>query len=51
MLAAASRTVRPCDDPDRDKAAVTPAERDELRSLVEAMDLPAGPLADLNVQG
>jgi hypothetical protein len=31
-------------------APVTTAERDELRSLLEAMDMPTGPLAGLNVQ-
>ena len=33
------------------QAPVTAGERDELRSLAEAMDLPTGPLAGLNVQG
>lgn len=33
------------------QAPVTSSERDELRSLAEAMDLPAGPLAELNIQG
>ena len=33
------------------QAPVTPRERDELRFLVEAMDMSAGPLAELNVQG
>ena len=33
------------------QAPVTADERDELRSLAEAMDLPTGPLAGLNVQG
>jgi hypothetical protein len=33
------------------QAAVTSSERDELRFLLEAMDLPAGQLAELNVQG
>ena len=31
------------------QAPVTPGERDELRSLLEAMDMPTGPLAGLNV--
>lgn len=33
------------------QACVTADERDELRSLAEAMDLPTGSLAGLNVQG
>ena len=33
------------------QAPITADERDELRSLAEAMDLPTGPLAGLNVQG
>jgi hypothetical protein len=33
------------------QAPVTAGERDELRSLAEAMDLPTSPLAGLNVQG
>ena len=33
------------------QALITADERDELRSLAEAMDLPTGPLAGLNVQG
>lgn len=33
------------------QAPVTAGERDELRSLAEAMDLPADPLAGLNVEG
>ena len=33
------------------QAAVTADERDELRSLAEAMDLPVGSLTGLNVQG
>ena len=33
------------------QAPVTAGERDELRSLAEAMDLPTGPLAGLNIQG
>ena len=33
------------------QAPVTAGERDELRSLSEAMDLPTGPLAGLNVRG
>jgi hypothetical protein len=33
------------------QAPVTADERDELRSLAEAMDLPTDPLARLNVQG
>jgi hypothetical protein len=32
-------------------APVTAAERDELRALLEAMDLPTDPIAELNVQG
>jgi hypothetical protein len=32
-------------------APVTAAERGELRSLLDAMDLPAAPLAVLNVAG
>jgi hypothetical protein len=32
-------------------APVTAAERDELRALLEAMDLPTDPIAGLNVQG
>ena len=30
---------------------VTAAERDELRALLEAMDMPVDPIAKLNVQG
>lgn len=33
------------------QAPVTADERDELRSLAEAMDLPVGSLTGLNVQG
>jgi len=33
------------------QAPVTADERGELRSLAEAMDLPTGPLAGLNVRG
>jgi hypothetical protein len=33
------------------RAPVTAAERDELRSLLGAMDIPEGPLAALNVEG
>ena len=33
------------------QAPITTDERDELRSLAEAMDLSTGPLAGLNVQG
>lgn len=33
------------------QAPVTSSERDELSFLLEAMDLPAGQLAELNVQG
>jgi hypothetical protein len=33
------------------RAPVTAAERDELRALLEAMDLPTDPIAELNVQG
>jgi hypothetical protein len=33
------------------QAAVTSSERDELRLLLEAMDLPVAQLAELNVQG
>ena len=33
------------------QAAVTSGERDELRTLAEAMDLPTDQLAGLNVQG
>lgn len=33
------------------QAAVTADERDELRSLAEAMDLPVASLTGLNVQG
>ena len=32
------------------QAPVTPAERDELRSLLEAMDMPGHTVAGLNVQ-
>jgi hypothetical protein len=32
-------------------APVTAAERDELRALLEAMDLPTDPIAELNVRG
>jgi hypothetical protein len=30
---------------------VTAAERDELLALLEAMDMPTDPIAELNVQG
>jgi hypothetical protein len=30
---------------------VTPEERDELRALLEAMDMPTDPIERLNVQG
>ena len=33
------------------QAPVTPGERDELRTLAEAMDLPTDQLAGLNVRG
>jgi hypothetical protein len=33
------------------QAKVTAGERDELRSLLEAMDMPTGPLSRLNVEG
>jgi hypothetical protein len=33
------------------QAKLTVSERDELRSLLEAMDMPTGPLAALNVEG
>ena len=33
------------------QAPVTSGERDELRTLAEAMDLPTDHLAELNVQG
>ena len=33
------------------KSPVTPAERDELLGLLEAMQMPTDPIADLNVQG
>lgn len=33
------------------RAPVTPDERDELNSLLEAMAMPTNPLAGLNVQG
>jgi hypothetical protein len=33
------------------QAPVTAAERDELRALLEAMDMPTDPIAKLNVQG
>jgi hypothetical protein len=33
------------------QAPVTADERDDLRSLLEAMDLPTDPLAGLNVEG
>jgi hypothetical protein len=33
------------------RARVTVSERDELRSLLEAMNLPTGPLGALNVEG
>jgi hypothetical protein len=33
------------------RATVTVSERDELESLLEAMDMPTGPLAALNVEG
>ena len=32
-------------------APVTPGERDELRSLVEGVDLPASSLAELSIKG
>jgi hypothetical protein len=32
-------------------APVTAAERDELLALLEAMDMPTDPIAELNVQG
>jgi hypothetical protein len=32
-------------------APVTPGERDELRSLVEATDLPVSSLAELSIKG
>ncbi len=32
-------------------APVTPAERDELRALLEAMQMPTDPIGQLNVQG
>jgi hypothetical protein len=31
-------------------APVTPEERDELRDLLEAMDMPTDPIGELNVQ-
>jgi hypothetical protein len=31
-------------------APVTPEERDELRELLEAMDMPTDPIRELNVQ-
>jgi hypothetical protein len=33
------------------QAPVTAGERDELRSLLQAMDMPNGPLDGLNVEG
>ena len=33
------------------QAKVTAGERDELRSLLEAMDMPTGQLGTLNVEG
>jgi len=33
------------------QAPVTPSERDELKTLAEAMDLPTDQLAGLNVRG
>jgi hypothetical protein len=33
------------------RAPVTAAERDELLALLEAMDMPIDPIAELNVQG
>ena len=33
------------------RAPVTPSERDELKTLAEAMDLPTDQLAGLNVRG
>jgi hypothetical protein len=33
------------------QAKVTASERDELRSLLEAMDMPTSPLSALNVEG
>ena len=32
------------------KVPVTPDERDELRALLEAMNMPTGPIEQLNVQ-
>jgi hypothetical protein len=34
-----------------DGAPVTAAERDELRALLEAMQMPTDPIGQLNVQG
>ena len=33
------------------KTPVTPEERDELRALLEAMNMPTDPIEQLNVQG
>jgi len=33
------------------RTPVTAAERDELLALLEAMDMPTDPIAELNVQG
>ena len=33
------------------KVPVTPEERDELRALLEAMNMPTDPIEQLNVQG
>jgi len=33
------------------KTPVTPEERDELRALLEAMNMPIDPIGQLNVQG
>ena len=33
------------------KTPVTPEERDELRALLEAMNMPTDPIGQLNVQG
>jgi hypothetical protein len=33
------------------RVPVTAAERDELRALLEAMDMPTDPIAELNVRG
>jgi hypothetical protein len=34
-----------------DNTPVTPGERDELRALLEAMNMPTDPIGQLNVQG